>query len=458
MRLPLTGHNFELSDAPGSDWAARLLGSLGAEINQFHYGARPEAESHKSWAASGAMFLTGAQNDAPRLCPVPLASCMQGALLALRQLVSVSLPADFDAATLLGERAALARFDRRGAISCGGSCRLLEAQDGWMAFNLARADDWELMPALFDGQPVTDWDSLAVAVKNITVSELTSLAGLFGLAFSPLQSPQQKREWFRVYAHGEGLVRTKAAPLVVDLSALWAGPLSSHLMLLAGARVIKVESTARPDGARNGCSDFFDLLNQGKSSVALDLTTTSGRSRLEKLLRQADIVIESSRPRALKQMGIDAEKILSETPGMTWISITGYGRDQDNEHRIAYGDDAGVAAGLSAQMMQHHNQVMFCADAIADPLTGMHVAVAAVAAWRSGGGYMLDIPLCSVIQHCMEAELKVVSLPVEKVGGDWQFEINGERVVVEPPSARKVSRRARPLGADTEAVLREYGI
>ena len=39
-------------------------------------------------------------------------------------------------------------------------------------------------------------------------------------------------------------------PLVVDLSALWAGPLCAHLLGLAGARVVKVESLGRPDGAR----------------------------------------------------------------------------------------------------------------------------------------------------------------------------------------------------------------
>ena len=59
---------------------------------------------------------------------------------------------------------------------------------------------------------------------------------------------------------------------MVDLSALWAGPLAASLLLEAGARVVKVEARDRPDGARSGPRPFFDLLNAGKESVAIDLS------------------------------------------------------------------------------------------------------------------------------------------------------------------------------------------
>jgi hypothetical protein len=46
------------------------------------------------------------------------------------------------------------------------------------------------------------------------------------------------------------------------------------LLALAGARVVKVESTRRLDGARSGSSAFYDLLNAGKESVALDFASS----------------------------------------------------------------------------------------------------------------------------------------------------------------------------------------
>ena len=48
---------------------------------------------------------------------------------------------------LLAERAVAHRFVRQGAVSCGGSARLVRSADGWLAVNLARPDDWDLVDA-----------------------------------------------------------------------------------------------------------------------------------------------------------------------------------------------------------------------------------------------------------------------------------------------------------------------
>ena len=63
---------------------------------------------------------------------------------------------------------------------------------------------------------------------------------------------------------------------MIDLSALWAGPLCGDLLAGAGATVVKVESTQRPDGARRGAHAFYDLMNGRKRSVALDLHEPQG--------------------------------------------------------------------------------------------------------------------------------------------------------------------------------------
>ena len=149
--------------------------------------------------------------------------------------------------------------------------------------------------------------------------------------------------WYQpLDANRDGAADDLFAPLVIDLSSLWAGPLCAQLLAGCGARVIKVESTARPDGARRGPARFYDLLNVGKESVALDFRDPADRKRLHALLAQADIVIESARPRALEQLGIHAAQLLVARPGMVWLGITGYGRRAPMRDWIAYGDDAGV--------------------------------------------------------------------------------------------------------------------
>jgi len=75
--------------------------------------------------------------------------------------------------------------------------------------------------------------------------------------------------------------------------------------------------------------------------------------------------------------------------------VTGYGRAEPNAQWIAFGDDAAVAGGLVA-WSEADQRPLFFGDAIADPLTGLHAAVAVLARWAAGGGELLDIRLAGV--------------------------------------------------------------
>jgi crotonobetainyl-CoA:carnitine CoA-transferase CaiB-like acyl-CoA transferase len=245
-------------------------------------------------------------------------------------------------------------------------------------------------------------------------------------------------------------------PLVIDLSSLWAGPLCTHLLELAGARVVKLESTRRPDGARSGPPDSFALLNSGKASVALDFGEGDGLRKLHRILEPADIVVESARPRALAQLGVDAQSWVESVPGRTWVSLTGYGRREPGARWIAFGDDAGVAAGLAAAT--GGDPPLFCGDAIADPLTGLHAALAALACWRAGGGYLLDLALSDVAAHVLAFGPAPAAAEVHTAGDGWEVVVGQQRVPVSTPRARPIRSAARPLGADTDRVLEELGI
>ncbi len=99
-------------------------------------------------AQSGLNELTGRADGLAQLCPVPLASCADGVIAALRAIGEHSVLKAIDGAALLGERAACCGYTRAGSISSGGSCRLLRAADGWFALNLARDSDWDLFQLL----------------------------------------------------------------------------------------------------------------------------------------------------------------------------------------------------------------------------------------------------------------------------------------------------------------------
>src|SRR5690606_6711881 len=136
-------------------------------------------------------------------------------------------------------------------------------------------------------------------------------------------------------------------PLVVDLSAIWAGPLAGHLLWLAGAEVVKVESRRRPDEMRAVDPGLFELVNQGKANLAVDFSSDAGKTALLDLIRRADLVIESSRVRALRQLGIDADALVREVPGLVWLTITGHGARGEAADWTGIGHDCGVAGGMS---------------------------------------------------------------------------------------------------------------
>jgi hypothetical protein len=450
--LRLAGRGF------ATDYARALLESLGARVSVAD--GPDDVEPAVAWARSGLMMLTGTAEGPPQMCPVPLASCADGAMAALRALMAAgteTLPAG---AALLGERAAIAGLRRNGAISPGGGCHLLQTADGWLAASLVRECDWAAVPAWLECSALGDWEAVGAVVATRRTDLLVERARLLGLPVgaSPAR-PTARGLWHGVARHGppaaEGAWRVRP-PRVLDLSSLWAGPLCSHLLQALGARVLKVESRARPDGARTGPADFHDLLNAGKRSVALEFEA-GGITRLQQLIDWADVVIEGSRPRALRQLGIVAEDCIARRRGLTWISITGYGRDEPQCQWTAFGDDAGVAAGLSSLLQAATGLPLICGDAIADPLTGMHAALAALASHRSGGGRLVSVPLHDVVAYCAAFALPARPAELRARWERWTAAARERSLDETPPVARRPTGRAPALGADDASPLAGWG-
>src|SRR5258708_21617424 len=126
---------------------------------------------------------------------------------------------------------------------------------------------------------------------------------------------------------------------------MWAGPLCASIIGRAGWRVVKVEDVRRPDGARSGPSAFFADLHAGSQTVILDFSSAQGRAELTRLADRAGIIVESSRPRALRPLRVVADHWLSASPGPVWASVTGYDR-LDLRQRRPFGADPAAVAGL----------------------------------------------------------------------------------------------------------------
>jgi hypothetical protein len=400
------------------------------------------------WRRAGLSDVTGFASGNGLIAPVALTNAADGALAALRE-ISQSEALPENGALLLGERARLLGLKRQGSVSPNGGCRLLPTRQGRIALSLPRKEDWELLPALI-GRPAEDWQALARIIVNRDAGKLVEQGRLLGLAIAHDKPASAAPEPFTIQllGHPRHLGR-RMIPLVLDFSSLWGGPLAGSLLGACGMRVIKIESTTRPDGARAGNETFYNLLNADKESLALDFRDPADLECLRKLVGAADIVIEGSRPRALAALGIDAKKEVSR--GATWLSITAHGRTGEAANWIGYGDDAAVAGGLSAVMQSVYGEPLIAGDAIADPLTGITAAVAGLAAHVTGGARLVSLSLAGVVAHA--CALRIAALPEF---GFWRQagETNHEPLY----PMREKEFTAASLGADTARLIAEFGL
>lgn len=386
--------------------------------------------------------------------PIPLSGWADRILGRLARLAASPRLAALSGAALLLERAHLSGYRVPGRRSAGGGCRLFDTCDDPVALNLSRPDDRALLPALFTSQTL-DADSeasIAAHMARARSCDLVARGREMGLAIAGVCEPEgdaspavERRSPTLGSAPATRRLR------VVDLSSLWAGPLAGHLLWLSGVEVIKVESAHRPDGMRRGCPAFFDRLNQGKRSVVLNIRDSRDRAALVALLAGSDIVIESARPRALMQLGIDADRLVRERPGLVWVSITGHGVRNDAGHWVGFGDDCGVAGGLTRALRRLTGQTAFVGDAIADPLTGMMAASTACEAARAGHGGRYFLSMSSIAALALREEMEQDPERVAAEFANWAAAAGRPFV----PAPERTLASTAPMGHDTASVLAE---
>lgn len=352
-------------------------------------------------AGTGLIDLTGHRGMPPAVPGAPVFSRIRAVADLIDELRAQLAPSGsppLDLPRVLTGRAAEMGSTRGGRVSANGSCRLLDSASGRLAINLARPGDLDLVPAIAEaGADADPWVALTEAARRLDAVALAERVQMFGVPAAALDTLPPELDpavpfTVRVLGQPRSGPSTEHS-VIADLSSMWAGPLCARVLADLGARVLKVEDPGRPDGARFGPPVFYAWLHRDPEEVAVGLRDPAGLARLHEVLDRGDVVIESSRPRALAQAGIDAQEWVGRAPGRTWVSITGYGRWSSWSNRVAFGDDAAVAGGLVGT--DAAGEPVFLGDAMADPVTGLIAGLAAAASIRAGGGHLIDVPMAA---------------------------------------------------------------
>ncbi|MCC7272602.1 MAG: CoA transferase [Alphaproteobacteria bacterium] len=190
---------------------------------------------------------------------------------------------------------------------------------------------------------------------------------------------------------------------VVDLTAVFLGPLASQTLGDLGADIVKVET---PDGditrtiapARHaGMGAGFLAVNRNKRSIVLDLKQAAARDVLGRLVAGADVLLHSMRHPAMDRLGFGPDVARALNPRLIHCAAYGFRRDGPHGWRPAYDDVIQAASGLAALQASFAGEPRYVPSSMVDKLVGLTVASAINAALfhreRTGEGQALEVPM-----------------------------------------------------------------
>ena len=144
---------------------------------------------------------------------------------------------------------------------------------------------------------------------------------------------------------------------VVDFSWAVAGPVTTKLLALFGAEVIKIESRVRIDGGRLGTpflegkpginkSGYFANHNTSKRSIRLDLSKPEAKEIAKRLAAVADVVAESFSAGVIERQGLGYEELCKVKADLVMISLTMQGQTGPFASHVGFGRTLAGLAGF----------------------------------------------------------------------------------------------------------------
>jgi len=166
---------------------------------------------------------------------------------------------------------------------------------------------------------------------------------------------------------------------VLDFSRVLAGPYCTMVLADLGARVIKIEKFGTGDDTRafgpfvDGESAYFMCFNRGKESIVLDIKSPRDRELLERLLGEADVVVENFRPGVMDRLGLGDDRLAELNPRLVRLGISGFGETGPDSDRVGYD-----------QILQAEGGLMSLTGTAASPAVKAGVPIADVSAGLFG--------------------------------------------------------------------------
>jgi crotonobetainyl-CoA:carnitine CoA-transferase CaiB-like acyl-CoA transferase len=196
--------------------------------------------------------------------------------------------------------------------------------------------------------------------------------------------------------------RPLAGVKVVEFCQIASGPFTGMLLADYGAQVVKVEPP-EGDAMRTwpplsaGYSENFASLNRGKRSIALDLKTSDDLDLARRLVMEADVLVENSRPGAMQRLGLGWDWFQPRKPSLVYCSISAFGQDGPRGTEGGFDVTIQAAAGVMSVTGEPEGAPVKAGVPLADFASGLYAAfsiASVLARVRAGGpGGHIDVPM-----------------------------------------------------------------
>lgn len=213
---------------------------------------------------------------------------------------------------------------------------------------------------------------------------------------------------------------------VLDFTGVQSGPSCTQMLAWFGADVIKIERPGVGDVTRNQLRDipdvdalYFTMLNSNKRSVELNTKTPEGKEVMEKLIKQADVLVENFHPGAIDHMGFTWEHIQQLNPRLIFGSIKGFNECSPYVDVKAYENVAQAAGGAASTTGFWDGPPLVSSAALGDSNTGMHLLIGLLAALlqreKTGVGQRVTMSMQDAVLNLCRVKLRDQQR-LEKVG------------------------------------------
>jgi crotonobetainyl-CoA:carnitine CoA-transferase CaiB-like acyl-CoA transferase len=231
--------------------------------------------------------------------------------------------------------------------------------------------------------------------------------------------------------------RPLAGIRVVDFGQYIAGPAVAMMIADQGADVVHID----PPGGPRWDNPADAILNRGKQRISLDLADETDLQLARDLSLHADVVVENFRPGVMQRLGLGADDLRKDNPGLVYLSLPGFAARDENYAGVPAWEGV-IAAAVGQFTDMGLNRILMginpsfsplpLASAYASVLGATAVTLALFARESTGVGDIIEVPISAALMEGLAYNsMHIENLP-ERYKSPREKEIERRRACGEP--------------------------